>query len=92
MSFEGNPGFNNALAPILNALGAEDLADGNVGTLMELATCVADGFDQVINKLSADPLDFILQALPNLAFALNYGLIMPLLGELKENIKYSASA
>ncbi len=92
MSFEGNPGFNNALAPILNALGAEDLPDGNVGTLYDLATCVADGFDQVINKLSGDPLDFILQALPNLAFALNYGLIMPLLGELKENIKYSASA
>ncbi|MBR5427870.1 MAG: hypothetical protein IK118_05935 [Clostridia bacterium] len=92
MSFEGNPGFNNALAPILNALGAEDLANGNVGTLYELATCVADGFDQVINKISADSLDFILQALPNLAFALNYGLIMPLLSELKENIKYSASA
>ena len=92
MSFTGNPGFNNALAPILNVLGAEDLANGNVGTLFDLATCIGNGFEQVIAKLSADPIDFILETLPNLAFALDHGLIMPLLDELKETIKYSATA
>ena len=92
LSFVGNPGFNNALAPILSALGAENLADGNNQDLRGLATVIANGFDEVINKLAADPLDFILNALPNLAFALNNGLVAPLLDELKETIKYSASA
>ena len=92
MEFVGNPGFNNALAPILNVLGAEELANGNVGTLYDLATCIGNGFEQVITKLSADPIDFILETLPNLAFSLDHGLIMPLLDELKESIKYSANA
>ncbi|MCR5782707.1 MAG: hypothetical protein K6G90_08230 [Clostridia bacterium] len=93
MSFQGNPGFNNALAPILNVLGAENIGDGNSMTYMRsLATGIATGFDDIINKLSADPIDFILKTLPNLAFALNYGLITPLLGELKEDIQYSATA
>lgn len=93
MSFQGNPGFNNALAPILNVLGAENIGDGNSMTDMRsLATGIATGFDDIITKLSADPIDFILKTLPNLAFALNYGLITPLLGELKESIQYSATA
>ena len=92
LSFTGNPGFNNALAPILSALGAENIGNGNDKDLRGLATVIADGFDEVFTKLSADPLDFILNALPNLAYALNFGLVAPLLNELKETIKYSASA
>ena len=92
LKFGGNPGFNNALAPLLSALGAENLGNGNNQSLRGLATCLANGFDEVITKLAADPLDYILKTLPNLAFALDYGLITPLLDELKETIKYSASA
>ena len=90
MEFSGNPGFNNALAPILSALGAENLGNGNNKSLRDIATLIAVGFDQVITKLAADPLDFLLKALPNLAFALDYGLIQPLLNELKTSITYWA--
>ena len=93
MKFAGNDGFNNALAPILNVLGAETIGDGNsMDTLRKLATGIATPLDEIINKLAEDPIDFLLKALPNLAFALEYGLIEPLLANLKETITYSAIA
>ena len=93
MTFKGNDGFNNALAPILNALGAETIGDGNsMNTLRKLATGIATPLDEIINKLAADPIDFLLKALPNLAFAVEHGLIEPLLANLKETITYSATA
>ncbi|MBQ5970471.1 MAG: hypothetical protein IJL52_10265 [Clostridia bacterium] len=93
LEFKGNDGFNNALAPILNALGAETIGDGNsMDTLKKLATGIATPLDEILNKLEEDPLDFLLEALPQLAFAVSNGLIEPLLDNLKETITYSAIA
>jgi hypothetical protein len=93
MNFAGNDGFNNALAPILNVLGAETIGDGNsMNTLRKLATGIATPLDEIINKLAEDPIEFLLKALPNLAFAVEHGLIEPLLDNLKETITYSAIA
>ncbi len=93
LKFKGNDGFNNVLAPILNALGAETIGDGNsMDTLKKLATGIATPLDEIINKLAEDPIDFLLKALPNLAFAVEHGLIEPLLANLKETITYSATA
>lgn len=93
LKFKGNDGFNNVLAPILNALGAETIGDGNqMNTLRKLATGIATPLDEIINKLAEDPIDFLLKALPNLAFAVEHGLIEPLLANLKETITYSATA
>lgn len=93
MTFKANDGFNNALAPILNVLGAETIGDGNqMDTLRKLATGIATPLEEIINKLAEDPIEFLLKALPNLAFALEYDLIDPLLENLKETITYSATA
>lgn len=93
LKFKGNDGFNNVLAPILNVLGAETIGDGNsMNTLRKLATGIATPLDEIINKLAEDPIDFLLKALPNLAFAVEHGLIEPLLANLKETITYSATA
>lgn len=93
MKFAGNDGFNNALAPILNVLGAETIGDGNsMDTLRKLATGIATPLDEIINKLAEDPIEFLLKALPNLAFAVEHGLIEPVLANLKETITYSATA
>lgn len=93
LKFKGNDGFNNVLAPILNALGAETIGDGNsMDTLKKLATGIATPLDEIINKLAEDPIEFLLKALPNLAFAVEHGLIEPLLNNLKETITYSAIA
>ena len=93
MTFAGNDGFNNALAPILNVLGAETIGDGkSMDTLRKLATGIATPLDEIINKLAEDPIEFLLKALPNLAFAVEHGLIEPVLANLKETITYSATA
>ena len=94
MEFAGNPGYNNALAPILNVLGATNLPDGNtLDTVRKIADQgLAAPLEEIVSKLSADPIDFILKVLPNLAYAVNFNLIMPLLDELKTKIVYWADA
>ena len=94
LTFEGNPGYNNALAPILAALGAENIPDGNdldtVAKVLDLG--IITPFESILNKLAAAPIDFLTNVLPSLAFALNFGLVQPLLSELKTQISYSADA
>ena len=94
LTFEGNPGYNNALAPILAALGAENIPDGNdldtVAKVLDLG--IITPFESILNKLAAAPIDFLTNVLPSLAFALNLGLVQPLLSELKTQISYSADA
>ena len=94
MTFGGNPGYNNMLAPILTVLGANDLPDGN--SLDTIRKVLEDGvigpFEQILTKLADHPLDTILKILPSLAFAMNLNLVQPLMNELKTNIAYKADA
>ena len=94
MTFGGNPGYNNMLAPVLAALGAENLPDGNTLTTTRkvLEEGVIAPVEALLNKIAEAPLDKILNLLPTLAFALNYNLVQPLMNELKTNIAYSADA
>lgn len=94
MTFGGNPGYNNMLAPVLSALGAKNLPDGNtLNTIRKvLENGVIDPVAGVLEKIAEAPLDTILNLLPTLAFALNYDLVQPLMNELKTNIAYTASA
>ncbi len=94
MKFAGNPGYNNAIAPLLSALGADNLPNGNA--LANTRALLADGLfgplETVLNGIAAQPLHTILGLLPNLAFAMKMGLVQPLLNELKTSINYWADA
>lgn len=94
LNFLGNPGYNNMFAPLLSALGATDIPDGN--TLTTTRKVLEEGIiapvEKLLQKIADNPLDSILNILPTLAFAFNYGLIAPLLEELKTTISYSADA
>lgn len=94
MTFNGNPGYNNAVAPILTALGADGLPDGN--TLLTTRDVLDAGLftplENVLAGIADKPLDSILRLLPTLAFALEQNLVLPLLDQLKTNIGYTADA
>ena len=94
MTFGGNPGYNNMLAPILAVLGADELPNGNsLNTIRKvLENGVIGPAEQILNKLADRPLDTILRLLPSLAFALNLNLVEPLMNELKTSIAYKADA
>ena len=94
LEFSKNDGWDNVLCPIFEALGltgikhSEDLQ--SVRKFLEnglLAT-----IDQLVAKLDANPIEFLLDALPNLAYMIDSGMIMPLLNELKTVINYYADA
>lgn len=94
MTFTGNPGYNNMMAPILAALGANELPNGN--TLLTARDVLQTGLiaplEGILGSIAEKPLDSILRLLPTLAFALNLNLAAPLLDELKTNISYNADA
>ena len=94
LKFEGNDGYDNALAPIFEALGLKNIPHGE--ELTTIRKILDDGLlkmvDQLIDRLNTDPVTFLLEALPNLAFALEGGLVKPLLTMLKTEINYYADA
>lgn len=94
LKFGGNDGYDNALAPIFEALGLENIPHGE--TLTTTRKILEDGLfgmiDQLIEKVAANPVTFILEALPNLCYALEGGLVAPLLNMLKTEINYYADA
>ena len=94
LKFGGNDGYDNALAPIFEALGLTDIPHGE--DLTTTRKILEDGLfgmiDQLIAKLEAAPVTFLLNALPNLCYALEGGLVKPLLGMLKTEINYYADA
>lgn len=94
MTFSGNPGYNNAVAPILAALGADTLPNGN--SLTTIRAVLENGLiaplEGILAGIAEKPLDSIIRLLPTLAFALHMNLASPLLNELKTNIDYKAIA
>lgn len=94
LTFKGNDGWDNALAPIFEALGLENIPHSE--SLTNTRKLLEDGLlamiDQLIEKLDTAPLTFLLEALPNLAYALEGGLVEPLLKMLKTEISYFADA
>ncbi len=88
-----NSGYNNALAPILEALGLT-APDGDAidNTRDLLDQGLLTPIENLLAKLADAPLDTVLRVLPNIAYALSANLVMPLLGMLKTDISYSANA
>ncbi|MGN1347541.1 MAG: hypothetical protein ACI4VI_01235 [Acutalibacteraceae bacterium] len=89
-----NDGYDNAIAPIFEALGLENIPHGE--ELTDTRKIIEDGLfdlvDQLLEKVAAAPLDTVLSILPNLAYALEGDMITPLLKMLKTDITYQADA
>lgn len=94
LTFEKNDGWDNALAPIFEALGLENIphSEDLQSTRKLLENGLLAMIDQLIAKLDANPIEFILDALPNLCYAIEAGLIEPLLYQIKTVINYYADA
>ncbi len=94
LTFSGNDGWDNALSPIFEAMGLENIPHSE--DLQSVRLFLENGFlamiDQLIAKLDANPIKFILDALPNIAYALEGGLAEPLLHQIKTEINYYADA
>ena len=93
LKFGGNDGWDNALAPIFEALGLENIPHGeSMNSTRDILNNLFAMIDQLINKVAEAPVTFILEALPNLCYALEGGLVEPLLHMLKTEINYYADA
>ncbi|MCR5040846.1 MAG: hypothetical protein K6C36_01955, partial [Clostridia bacterium] len=88
-----NPGYNNTLAPIFEALGLA-APDGNTFTTVRevLERGLFAPIDTLLATALDKPVSFILSALPNIAYAIEAGLIKPLLSMLVTDIDYYADA
>ncbi len=94
LTFQGNDGWDNALAPIFEALGLTNIPHSHElnTTRKLLENGLLAMIDQLIGRLNSDPVSFLLEALPNLAYAIEGDLVAPLLGMLRTEISYYADA
>ncbi len=88
-----NPGYNNALVPIFEALGATP-PDGNTFTCTRdfVEKGLIEVIESILQKLADAPVSFLLDALPNLAYAVEAQLVAPLLSMLRTEINYTSNA
>lgn len=88
-----NPGYNNALVPIFEALGIAP-PDGN--TFTGVRDIVDKGLvaplETLLTQVANAPVSFVLSALPNIAYAVEAGMVVPLLSMLKTEINYTTNA
>ena len=88
-----NPGYNNAVAPIFEALGVTP-PDGDKFTSVRqfLTEGLLDLADKAVDALLEAPLSFLLGVLPHLAYAVEGRLVLPLLSLLKTEINFTTNA
>ncbi len=88
-----NDGYNNVIAPLFELLGVT-APDGE--TFKSVRDFVEKGLlqplDAFITKLAANPIETILNILPNLAYAAELDFLLTKLEYLTTNISYSAGA
>lgn len=94
-----NSGYANLLVPIYEALGLEytpvskiegDYLTDTTKDVELIIGAILDPIFSLINKVGQAPLDTILGILPNLCYALEAGMVTPLLSMLKTTITYYA--
>lgn len=88
-----NEGYNNTVGPLFELLGVTP-PDGNTFTNTRdfIEKGVLAPVDELLKILAAAPVRFALGLLPNVAFAVESGLIKPLLSMLKTDIDYTTNA
>ncbi|MDR3345084.1 MAG: hypothetical protein LBT21_05800 [Oscillospiraceae bacterium] len=104
IDFSANDGYAKVLTPIFEALFGMDAAAINgashvvptvaelkaVTTSTQLVNKIFDPLDAYLTKLKSAPASEILKLLPNLAYALNFNKILPLLNNLEIALAYEA--
>ena len=88
-----NPGYNNGLAPIFEALGVK-VPNGNEFRNMRdaIEKGVVEPLEEVLDKVAKAPIRTVLSLLPHLAFALDEGIVLPLLSLIKTDVSYTTNA
>ncbi len=88
-----NSGYDNALVPIFEALGVPATeGDAFASTRDLIEHGLVEPVEAALNLLAAAPVRFVLSALPNLAYAVEAQMIVPLLSMLKTEINYTTNA
>lgn len=94
-----NSGYANLLVPIYEALGVDytpvskiegDYLKDTTKDVELIIGAILDPIFSLVNKVGQAPLDTILGILPNLCYALEAGMVTPLLSMLKTTITYYA--
>ncbi|MCD7774097.1 MAG: hypothetical protein LUH40_00760 [Clostridiales bacterium] len=92
LTMDACDGYNNALAPIFEALGVT-APDGSQFTGTEdIVRGILDPIEALIDNIAEAPLEMILSILPNLCYALSTDMISSLLNMLNLDITYAATA
>lgn len=93
LTASANSGYNNTLAPIFEALGVTAPDADKYDSLRDVVEHgLLEPLDAILEELGKAPVSFLLSALPNLAYAIEAGLVVPLLSMLKTDIAYTADA
>ncbi|HXK84309.1 MAG TPA: hypothetical protein PKY39_08240, partial [Clostridiales bacterium] len=95
LTADGCHGYINTLAPILETLGCSPSLIRNASQIQSVSTSGAivnaifePIIDFVENKLAKAPLNTFTEMIPNLAYAISFGRITPLLENLATSIRY----
>ncbi|MCD7828207.1 MAG: hypothetical protein LUG85_06700 [Clostridiales bacterium] len=92
LTMDACDGYNNALAPIFEALGVT-APDGSQFTGTEdIVRGILDPIEALIDNIAEAPLETVLSILPNLCYALSTDMISELLNMLNLDITYAATA
>ncbi|MBQ7861709.1 MAG: hypothetical protein IJ349_05860 [Clostridia bacterium] len=94
LNASANDGYNNVIAPLFEILTGEKAPDANNFTSSKqfLEEGLLNPLDDFIDDLEANPLEVILDVIPNLFYAIEADLLLSKLDYLSINIDYSASA
>ena len=94
LEISGNKGYDNVLAPIFEALGLTNIpkSEDMRNTKEFLEKGLFGMIDQLISKVAANPIETILDVIPNLVYAFEADLVAPLLNFLAIDINYYADA
>ena len=107
LSIGGRQGFNDLWVPLVEGLGVQTYQNSNnpsvtnaisktIGTqqnasAVEIVRCLLMPVYSLIKTVSANPLSTVTKILPNIAYAVSYNLIQPLLHALDLNMNINAS-
>ncbi len=90
-----NSGYVNMLAPVLEALGSENVPSvsevESCTELYDVAKAIFEPIFSLVDQIAAKPVDSIVSILPNLLYALSFDMVTPILNMLKTRISYDAS-
>ncbi|MCH5198604.1 MAG: hypothetical protein J1E34_06825, partial [Oscillospiraceae bacterium] len=94
-----NNGYVNALGPVFEALGIENIPEaatltayGAAGDTASVVKAIFEPIFDFVQNVGEQPIDTVLGILPNLVYALSFNMVPNILSMLKTEIAYDADA